>query len=866
MAGTVNFVALFISIVISLPAFSWVAPKSRKAKTNAANAANWVQKATGVTFASGTSVATSAFTSPITAGNLIICGTDAASSSVGISSMTDSLGNPYSKAKAFLTGITGWGVEIWYRENHSGGASNVVTATWASSFGSYKSISCHEYSGMLTSGAFDTAVTSTGSDSQMPMPVLKTSSDNEILFFNSDSASPGIAMSGYTRSLLDGNLIAETPAPKAGPYYVTHHIDRQWSSVTATFKSNGSTPAWINAAERALTASAGTIQTAAFGTQPVLGRTIICAVAYFSGQSVSGVADTAGNTYSNAVKVLGLQGNYENLEIWYKTNIATTASFKVTATFTGSGNDRYISCHQFSNIQSSGALDAFSGENGKGGNPTPAAITTTTANQLIFNAVLSTGVGRPDPSFTQHSTLGNNVVQSRYVTAAGQYFIGPGQDSTWTAVLAAFKAKTINPVSHVHTVEGSSFEAGSNTLTLPPFQSPANTKNGNLIACQFTFSLPTGTVATVTDTAGNTYLPAGSPLHGTGGNSGWSTEMYYAENAKFADRNQITWTTSANTSKTAVCSEFTGIATSGALDKTAQASPTSTVSPSAGSVTTTSARQLVLAHHQCTNGSDANSDSEKLSSISGDATMYKIVNSLGVTNLAGTSWSASDCNSRMATFKGAVNNVDAPPIQYIQTTAKFLSGSATGGSVSFPSVPKAGSLILVRVNLWGGSSTISGVSDNNGTSYSVACSQGSGASGGRAAMYYGTVGVSPTSPFTITASGSSNEWSFSAQEYTGVTTLDQSATKAGTPASTAHYSGQTPTTTASDELVASIINWNVTGGVTTTNGYTNRHQQYTNSYPVGQGDERIVSEKGSFQTLWYGFGNTTYDACIATFK
>jgi len=76
---------------------------------------------------------------------------------------------------------------------------------------------------------------------------------------------------------------------------------------------------------------------------------------------VTGVADTAGNTYTKAFGVYrdgGTSG--ERLEIWYAKNITGNANNITTATMTDMCQVAYISVSEFSGVDTTSPLDDFS--------------------------------------------------------------------------------------------------------------------------------------------------------------------------------------------------------------------------------------------------------------------------------------------------------------------------------------------------------------------------------------------------------------------------------------------------------------------------------------------------------------------------
>ena len=75
---------------------------------------------------------------------------------------------------------------------------------------------------------------------------------------------------------------------------------------------------------------------------------------------VTGITDTAGNTYTKIYGEYYSGTTYSRGEMWYTENIDGNANNVTTATFTGSCNYRYISVSEYSGVATSYALLDFS--------------------------------------------------------------------------------------------------------------------------------------------------------------------------------------------------------------------------------------------------------------------------------------------------------------------------------------------------------------------------------------------------------------------------------------------------------------------------------------------------------------------------
>jgi hypothetical protein len=220
-----------------------------------------------------------------------------------------------------------------------------------------------------------------------------------------------------------------------------------------------------------------------------------------------------------------------------------------------------------------------------------------------------------------------------------------------------------------------------------------------------------------------------------------------------------------------------------------------------------------------------------------------------------------------AAFKATQNSGSAPAISYVQTTNTALSGAAPASvNVSFPSQPKNGNFVVVKV-LQSHTSTpsITSVTDNNGNTYSSACTQTAGGPTGRASLYYSKLTSVATSPFTITIAGTSNKWTANAQEYSGLTTVDVSMGN-GAGATSNPWSDFMPQTSTPNTLLSAVMLFGGTFNSISTNSFTNRLLNSNATYAIGSGDDMIVDYSTVFYTDWWTDTSNNFLSCMAAFK
>ena len=184
-------------------------------------------------------------------------------------------------------------------------------------------------------------------------------------------------------------------------------------------------PAFVQLAEKAATSSSNTATTNAFSAPTTTGDTIIVWVWYNSStQRVTGMSDTAGDAYALAVGPTtgtGALGGWRQ-EIWYAKSVIGRAAVTVTATFSGTfSGEKSMTAHEYSGLDPVAPLDATWAGVSTTGNAATGALTTTSAQELIFGAALFMTVGTSGSGFTLRSSIASNASEDRVVSTAGLY-------------------------------------------------------------------------------------------------------------------------------------------------------------------------------------------------------------------------------------------------------------------------------------------------------------------------------------------------------------------------------------------------------------------------------------------------------------
>jgi len=198
----------------------------------------------------GPATISAAFTSDVTAGNLIVV-TAMDDNGGQISSITDSRGNTYQQATSTAWVGTGRRTFVWYAYNVAAGATNVTT-TFAA--GAQANMLIHEFSGLLTTDPLDSKGTAKSADSggtAANSGNFTTSVDGALIFAHFNTAgyqaiTPGGGLTeiddfdGNSRGMETSYRIAGT----AGTVSVTGTLAGAawWAATGVAFKPAGGSP------------------------------------------------------------------------------------------------------------------------------------------------------------------------------------------------------------------------------------------------------------------------------------------------------------------------------------------------------------------------------------------------------------------------------------------------------------------------------------------------------------------------------------------------------------------------------------------------------------------------------------------------
>ena len=337
----------------------------------------------------------------------------------------------------------------------------------------------------------------------------------------------------------------------------------------------------------------------------------------------------------------------------------------------------------------------FSGQT----SPPPTWSISGTISPSTIGAGVTVGLSGTSTATVTANSAGNysfsglaNGTYSVTPTQSGVTFAPTSQSVTISGANAAgvnFTGQSSSGPSPIHFIQ-KSVNGNESTVSNISATFPSNNTAGNLLIVTGTAARPHGTI-TVSDTAGNTYLPAIGPV--TDPAQDVTAYIWYVPNCR-GGANKVTLTPSTPDAMEVHVSEFSGLATTLPVDQVASAAGTGPTA-SSGASTTTVNGELVFGYTFLFNTASAGAGYTGLSLVNGDLDEYLVQSTAGsvaatFTQTSGT-WFAL-----MATFKPASSPTSSisgtvSPSSIGSATTMTLSGASnatviadSSGNYSFP--------------------------------------------------------------------------------------------------------------------------------------------------------------------------------------
>ena len=326
------------------------------------------------------------------------------------------------------------------------------------------------------------------------------------------------------------------------------------SLVVITASSSGAaTPGFV---QQASVTPAGAVTSAAVAYKSVeaAGNTNVVVIGWGDAtSSISTVRDSAGNAYQVAAPVA--RGSGLSQAIYYAANIkaAAAGSNTVTVTFSPAVQFSDVRVLEYNGLDTAAPFDETVSASGSSTSVSSGAVTTSSANELLVGggttSAFFTGAGtgfvvRVITPAVGGSTANGDIAEDRSVSATGSYSATATQNKVkpWVMQLATFRASTTNPPPTTTTTttlpsgqgtpgfvqQASATPAGAVTSAAVAYKSAQAAGDTNVVVIGWGDT--TSSIATVRDSAGNSYQVAAPVARGTG----LSQAIYYAANIKAA--------------------------------------------------------------------------------------------------------------------------------------------------------------------------------------------------------------------------------------------------------------------------------------------------------------------------------------------
>jgi hypothetical protein len=393
--------------------------------------------------ASGTTVSVPVSTA---AGDDVFVAVAINTTNTSVSSVSDNAGNAYQLRRSNTNSSSR--IELWSARQTAAASSVTVTIGSASNLG----VVVADYAGVGGYGASDT----NSGTSTNPLATGATVTGSNLVLTAFAAVGSG-TYSGNTGGLR-GSAVTNTGANDIGGALVdnTAPAGAQGTKVTASANLSASeawagvslelqpatppSPAVQLAAGKVFTS--GTSASTTFSQANTAGDLILAVVRFNTSVTVSGITDTAGNTYKLAVGPTADPGNSWQEAIYYAGNIKPQAApNKVVASFSGAVTSASVHILEVSQQANASVLDATAGNAGSGTALSSGPVTTQTAPELLIGAgIVSAGTASAGSGYTPLIYFNNVLVEQQSVGTASTY-AGAESDSVsanWTMQLTTW--------------------------------------------------------------------------------------------------------------------------------------------------------------------------------------------------------------------------------------------------------------------------------------------------------------------------------------------------------------------------------------------------------------------------------------------
>ncbi len=511
--------------------------------------------------------------------------------------------------------------------------------------------------------------------------------------------------------------------------------------------------------------------------------------------TIASVTDSNGNTYALAAGTvstpLPAPGSTQpgvSQAIYYAKNINAGAN-TVTVTFNQNTAVQSIRIAEYSGLDPANPLDTSVGNSGTSTTADSGAVTTNSANDLIFGAgTITTAFTGSGPLFVMELLNGfGDIVEDEFVTAAGSYNATATLASgSWVMQMAAFRLAGQTP---------------------PTFSAPA-------IASLSTSSSPEagGIALTIT---GTNFEPGATVLFSNTGTTAAGVNCVVTSNTTITCLTPSFPTGIAGITVTNVDGQTSA---SSPFNFTASTPLATSITPNTGPTNGGTAVNIL--------GSDFAAGAKvTVGGVPADKVLVANVNTMQARLPAGSAGSATvvvtNSSGTTGTLVGAYTYTPAATISFVQVNSSQPASPATTATISYALAQTAGNLNVVIVGWADATAKVQSVIDSSGNTYQLAFSPTVG-NGLTQAIYYAKnikAAAAASNTVTVTFSAAAQSPDVRILEYSGIDpalALDSGGGRSGT--GTDLSSGPITTTNVVDLIIGAAT---VAGAVTGTGqGFT----------------------------------------------
>ncbi|OAI45958.1 hypothetical protein AYO44_12210 [Planctomycetaceae bacterium SCGC AG-212-F19] len=176
----------------------------------------------------------------------------------------------------------------------------------------------------------------------------------------------------------------------------------------------------------------------AFATATKPGDLVVAEISFNNNVNFNSITDNQGNTWVQ----IGAEQNSTSFGIksrlYYAKNIKG-GLLTVTSQLSGAAAFHELYIHEYTGVDTTNPLDAFSVNTATGSSFTSNNLTTTTANDLLYGIEIDSASASAAAGWTTRSTLDGNVAADKSAPTVGAYAYTGSSSGAYMAWIAAFK-------------------------------------------------------------------------------------------------------------------------------------------------------------------------------------------------------------------------------------------------------------------------------------------------------------------------------------------------------------------------------------------------------------------------------------------